>query len=284
MRDAPPAFGALLDEVTAVLMRGGVPDPRRTAIRLWSDLDGRRDHIQLLDRERVVGDDAAIRLLDAAARHVAGEPLEYVTGWTGFRHLVLGCDRRALIPRPETEGLVDAALARVRTGRAADIGTGTGAIALSLRHEGAFDAVIGIDLSPDALALACENGQRTGLDVSWRSGDLLAPLGGEPVDLLVSNPPYLTDAEHAALEPTVRDFEPKVALASGPDGLEVLRRLLVDARQAVTPDGWIALEVDARRAADAAAIAATCGWHDVVVQDDLFGRARYVLARQEPQQ
>ncbi len=283
MRDAPHTLGALLDDVTAVLAHAGIADARRTAIRLRNDLAGRQGERALTDRMAAVDDRVARRLLDAADRHAAGEPLAYVTGWTGFRHLTLGCDRRALIPRPETEGLVDAVLARVRTGRAADVGTGTGAIALSLRQEGDFSEVVGIDLSADALALAWENGRRTGLDVVWCEGDLLAPLIGTQVDLLVSNPPYLTDAEHAALEPTVRDFEPKVALASGPDGLDATRRLLVDARQVVTRGGWIALEVDARRAADTAAIAATCGWDGVVVQDDLFGRARYVLARQEMQ-
>lgn len=283
MRDAPPVLGALLDEVTTVLERGAVRDPRRTAIRLWWELDGPRHRTGLLDRADAVGDGAAGRFLDAAARHAAGEPFAYVTGWTGFRHIVVACDRRALIPRPETEGLVDAALARVKSGRAADIGTGTGAIALSLRHEGEFDEVIGTDLSSDAIALARDNGRRAGLDVTWRSGDLLVPLRGEQVDLLVSNPPYLTDMEYVALEPMVRDFEPAMALASGPDGLEVMGRLLADARQVVAPGGWIALEVDARRASDTAAMAALCGWHDVVMQDDLFGRARYVFARQELQ-
>ena len=111
-----------------------------------------------------------------------------------------------------------------------------------------------------------------------RLGDLLAPIA-EPLDLLVSNPPYLTEAEYATLDASVRDHEPRLALPSGEDGLDAIRRLLDDGRAVVREGGWIALELDCRRAAATAALAEGFGWREVLVQDDLFGRARYLLAR-----
>jgi release factor glutamine methyltransferase len=273
-------LGDLFTDAVTRFRDAGFAEPRREAIRLWSDLAGVTAASASLRAEEPVDAESARRMVDAVRRRIDGEPLAYVTGWTGFRRLTLQCDRRALIPRPETEGLVEAALARVRTGVAADIGTGTGAIALALSDEGDFDQVIGIDLSSDALALARANGTATGQLVTWLEGDLLAPLAGQLVDLLVSNPPYLTQAEHDTLDRSVRDYEPALALLGGKDGQGVVRRLLHDGRALVAPGGWIALEIDCRRAADTAAIATAAGWGDVTVLDDLFGRARYLLAQQ----
>jgi release factor glutamine methyltransferase len=267
----------LLDQLVWTLATAGVPEPRRTARRLWTDLAG--DPLALVKAAGTpVDDELAEALVAASHRLAAGEPLAYVTGWTGFRHLRLVTDHRALIPRPETELLVELAIARVHGGVAADIGTGTGAIALSLKSEGAFETVWGVDLSPAALALATTNGERLGIDVRWALGDLVAPLEGT-VDLLVSNPPYLTEAEYDALDASVRDYEPRLALPSGEDGMTATRRLLDEGRAVVRDGGWIALELDCRRAAATAALAEGFGWREVLVQDDLFGRARYLLAR-----
>jgi release factor glutamine methyltransferase len=280
MVDATPTLGNLFVEAVAEFHRAGFDEPRREALRIWSDLTGVTAASAGLRMAEPVGAESASRLADAVRRRIAGEPLAYVTGWTGFRRLTLQCDRRALIPRPETEGLVEAALARVRSGIAADIGTGTGAIALALSDEGDFDQVIGIDVSPDALALARSNGAATGHPVVWLDGDLLTPLAGRPVDLLVSNPPYLTQAEHDTLDRSVRDYEPVLALVGGEDGHAFVRRLLYEGSALVKPGGWIALEIDCRRATDTAAIATAAGWDNVSVHDDLFGRARYLLAQQ----
>lgn len=269
---------ALWTVATTMLRDAGLAEPRREALRIARDLDGPDGANALTDAREMVEPRFAARYLAAVERRAAGEPLAHVTGWTGFRHLTLATDRRALIPRPETEGLVELALSRARTGVAVDVGTGTGAIALSLVHEGAYTEVIGIDLSPDALQLARENATRTGLTVTWLAGDLLAPLGGRMVDLIVSNPPYLTEAEHASLESAVRDWEPAAALLAGDDGLQPYRRLFADAPRVLTPGGWLLLEVDARRARETAALA-TAGWRDVAILDDLFGRARYLVAR-----
>lgn len=272
---------ALWQAATTTLLAGGIAEPRREALRIARDLDGPGGRDPVVEGCEVVDPAFAGRYLAAVARRAAGEPLAHVTGWTGFRHLVLGSDRRALIPRPETEGLVEVALERVRSGVALDIGTGTGAIALSLAHEGDFREVIGTDLSADALELARANGHQTGLQVTWLEGDLLGPVAGRRVDLLVSNPPYLTEGEHAALDAAVRDWEPASALLGGADGLAPYRRLLAEAPAVLVPGGWLALEVDARRARATADLALASAWRDVAILDDLFGRARYLVARWE---
>jgi release factor glutamine methyltransferase len=233
----------------------------------------------LLARDDGAAPAAAERFGAAVARRAAGEPLAFVTGRAGFRRLVLACDRRALIPRPETELLVELALERVQHGRAVDVGTGTGCIALSLAAEGRVGEVVAIDRSADALALAAENRRRSGLRVSLVRGDLASALGPGSADLVVSNPPYLTEAEWAALDPSVRDWEPRLALPSGADGLAATGALLEDARRVVRPGGWLALEVDAARAAEVARRASALGWTAVAVHRDLYGRERYVLAR-----
>ncbi|MEP6590969.1 MAG: peptide chain release factor N(5)-glutamine methyltransferase [Gemmatimonadota bacterium] len=280
MTESTATLQGLLESAATLLTAAGVPEARRTAIRLWSDLAGASTGRTILARGESVSSGQALDFLAAAGRLACGEPFAYVTGWSGFRRLTLATDRRALIPRPETEGVVELALARVRQGTAVDVGTGTGALALALADEGEFHRVIGIDVSPDALELARANGDRLGSDVEWRLGDLVAPLDGERVDLLVSNPPYLTDGEYAELDASVRDHEPRLALPSGPDGLGATRRLLDEGRAVVQPGGWMVLEVDCRRAIATAALAEGFGWQEVTVRDDLFGRARYVLARQ----
>lgn len=280
MPEATQTLQGLLESAGQVLAAAGHPESRREAIRLWSDLGQIHPAATVLARGESVECERAVAYLAAVGRLAAGEPLAYVTGWTGFRRLTLATDARALIPRPETEGLVEAALARVDQGTAADVGTGTGAIALALADEGKFERVIATDVAGDALALARSNGARLDLDVEWLEGDLLGPLAGRRVDLLISNPPYLTEAEYAELDPSVRDYEPMLALPSGADGLVATRRILEAGRGVVHRGGWVALEVDCRRAHATALLAEGFGWQDVTVLDDLFGRARYLLARQ----
>ena len=221
----------------------------------------------------------AQRFAELVARRLQGEPMPYVIGEAGFRHLTLAVDRRALIPRPETEGIIDHALERVRTGRAADLGTGTGCLALSLRQEGTFDLVTGIDSSSDALALAAENRRLTGQRIELLQSDLAACLGDATLDLVLANPPYLTDAEYETLDPSVRDWEPRQALASGPAGMDATDRILLDGQRVLRSGGWLVMELDFSRATIAAATAVQAGWHDVHVWNDLFGRARYLTAR-----
>jgi release factor glutamine methyltransferase len=248
----------------AVLAAGGIEDPRREAVRLWRELGGQPD----------------ADFAKAVARRAGGEPRAYVTRQAGFRHLLLGADARALIPRPETEQLVELLLAIAPDGRVADVGTGSGCIALSLATEGHYRDVIAIECSAAALSLAEENRVRVGARaVRLIHGDLTESLASGSLDALISNPPYLTDAEWRAADISVRAWEPPEALASGADGLVHTERILADGRRVLRLGGWLALELDCRRAATVARRAIELGWDGVQVTKDLFGRERFLLAR-----
>jgi len=270
---------ALLEEATAMLGAAELAQPRREAVRLWSQVTGEEPAEVFLRGEDQAHPATISDFRVAVRRRSSGEPLAYVSGQVGFRWLNLRCDRRALIPRPETEGLVDHVLSRVHTGRVADIGTGSGCLALSLASEGAFSQVIGVDAAPDALALAVENRRQVGAPVALVQGDLCAPLQRGAFDALVSNPPYLSPSEYAALDLSVRSWEPRAALVSGSDGLEATTRLLRDAAEVLKPGGWLVLEVDCGRASQCGRRATALAWSDVVIEKDLFGRDRYLLAR-----
>jgi release factor glutamine methyltransferase len=285
------AIGEALDEAVARLARADIRDPRREATTLWAAVagGGMKPGAVWLDRAREPAPDVARRFEAALERRLGGMPFAYAVGRIGFRTLELTLDPRALIPRPETEGLVDLVLGHLRatwnvergtSGTVADIGTGCGCIALSLAVEGAFERVIAVDASCEAAALARENVAqvRPPVPVEVREGDLLNPLAGERCRAIVSNPPYLTEAEYLDLDPAVRLFEPRDALVSGPDGLAATRALLAGARGLLEPGGLLALEVDERRAERVARLARELAWSRVTVHDDLFGRARYVLA------
>lgn len=274
----PPSRAELLATARDRLAAAGCDRPREEAATLWRDLFEGEPLAVRLAGDAPVAAEAATRFLDAVRRRAAGEPRAYVAGVAGFRHLTLRVDPRGLIPRPETEGLVDLALRCGRSGRAADVGTGSGCVALSLRQEGDFAQVVGIDVSAAALDLARGNGRDLGLPVTWLRGDLTSALATDALDLLVSNPPYLTAAEWATLDPSVRDWEPALALASGPDGLHATRRLLDDGRRVLRRDGWMVLEVDSARASMVAELARASGWEQVRVEVDLFGRERFVCA------
>ena len=279
MPEVATTVRALLDRARGALGAAGLPDPADEALRLWAGLRREPTGSALVARDAEVSEVEACRFEQAVARRVAGEPLAYVVGTTGFRHLELVVDRRALIPRPETEGLVELVLTRQPMGRVADIGTGTGCIAMALATEGRYSEVHAVDLSREALQLARSNAAAVGAVVRFHEGDLLAPLAGLALDAVVSNPPYLTDREYVELDPSVRDWEPKGALVGGGDGMEHTHRLLDDGRGVVRTGGWIFLEVDCNRAEDGAALARRFGWGAVEVHRDLFGRDRYLVAR-----
>ena len=279
MPELAVSLGALIDDGAGRLGRSGVGEPRREAIRIWTELGQRAPAEAFLEREHAVETAEALRFQEAITRRATGEPLPHVTGCCGFRRLSLVSDARALIPRPETEGLVDLLLHRVRTGRVADIGTGSGCIALSLAMEGAYDEITAIDRSTEALALASLNRELVGGRVSLVQADLCAALGHGTLDALISNPPYLTAAEYSSLESSVREWEPAMALVSGEDGMAATTRLLDEGRDVVRPGGWLALELDCTRAGAAARQASAFGWSEVTVHLDLFGRERYLLAQ-----
>ena len=206
------------------------------------------------------------------ARREAREPLAYVLGEWGFRRLTLGVDRRVLVPRPETEVVVERCLARIAglaEPRVLDVGTGSGAIALAIADEHPGARVTGVDASPDALEVAGANALRTGLAIELREWDLFAGLPDGPWDLVVSNPPYVLPEEIESLEPEVRDWEPREALV-GVGATEAVAR---GARDVLRPGGALVLEVAAGDAARVAAMlgdARVRGRHD----DARPGRAR----------
>lgn len=218
-------------------------------------------------------------------RRAAREPLQYILGRAAFRELHLRCDTRALIPRPETEGLVDRVLewAQGREGlEAVDVGTGTGCIALSLAQEGPFRRVWAVDLSADALALARENveGRAEADRIHLVFGAGLSALPeGQQVDAVVSNPPYVREAERGELAPEILEHEPHMALFGGEDGLEVIDALLKGAAERLRPQGLLALEVGVEQGeAVAERIAALGVFGEARIQRDLSGRQRYVTA------
>ncbi|MGH7528357.1 MAG: peptide chain release factor N(5)-glutamine methyltransferase, partial [Gemmatimonadales bacterium] len=246
---------------------------------LWTELTGEDAAELVIHPDRPADPALAAAFHDAVARRSRGEPLAHIIGRIGFPRLTLRSDRRALIPRPETEGLVDLLLSRVSSGRVADVGTGSGCLALSLATEGGFTHVAGVDLSAEALELARENRGLADARVDLVQADLCAPLGRDALDALVSNPPYLTAAEYAGLDGAVRRWEPALALESGVDGLDATSRLLDEGRAVLRSGGWLAVEVDCTRATETARRAAGLGWSDVAIHADLFGRERYLLAR-----
>ncbi len=284
------AIRDVLSEAVERLAAAGLRDPRREARTLWAAVAGRgvKPGDVWLGRDRRPAPDVARRFRRAVERRASGMPFGYAAGRADFRTLALRLDPRALVPRPETEGLVELVLRETgkrdtgcgMRGVVADIGTGCGCIALSLAVEGRFERVIAVERSSDAAALALENVAlvQPAVPVEVREGDLLAPLAGERYRAIVSNPPYLTEAEYATLDPSVRLFEPREALVSGADGLAATRALLAGARALLEPGGLVALELDERRADAVRALALRHGWSRVAVYDDLFGRPRFLLA------
>lgn len=274
-----PSLGELLEAAADRLRAAGVPAARREAIRIAADVLGLLPGEAPLRADRRPDGPATRRFRAAVERRAAGEPLAYATGLAGFRLLTLVVDRRVLIPRPETEGLVERVLRTAPGGMAIDVGTGSGCIALSLRQEGRYRRVLGVDRSAGALAVARANRERLGLDVLLVRGDLVEAVGDSVADVLVANPPYLSAAEYRELDPSVRDHEPRLALESGADGLEATGRLLAAGLRVARPGGLLALELDAGRAGPTAELARARGWSDVRIEEDPYGRARYLLAR-----
>lgn len=210
------------------------------------------------------------------------EPLQYIVGTTEFFGLTLKVDRRALIPRPETEYLVSLLTERVNPpARLLDLGTGTGAIALALAAHWPNCSALALDVSPEAVALAEENARATGLAdrVTVRPSDWFAALGtGEQFDLIVSNPPYLTVQETDETAPEVRQFEPRQALTPGPSGLEAIDRIVARAQDFLAPGGVLALETGIAQHEGIAIKLAAAGFARHESLPDLTGRPRYVLA------
>lgn len=260
-----------------------VPSPRVDAEHLIAKGLGltRLDLYLQYDRELTADELTTCREL--VRRRGTREPLAYILGEWGFRGLTLSVDERALIPRPETEVVVERCLALlegVQTPAVLDVGTGTGAIALAIADERPDAEVTAIDVSEDALALAVANAERTGLAdrVDLLHADLAVGLPSGPFDLVVSNPPYVEPEELETLQPEVRDWEPREALV----GRDVSRLVGEQARGVLKPDGALVLEVADGAAGAVSALLEELGFSDVRATPDLGGRDRVVEGRWTP--
>ena len=262
-----------LDSAVIALGAAGVDTPRLDAEVLLAHALGIDRLAMLADRRATVRGPAVRAFQDAVRRRSVGrEPVAYITGVKGFRHLDLHVDRRVLIPRPETETLVEAALALPRSARVVDVGTGSGAVALALKDERPDLTVTATDVSEDALAVARANAERLGLDIRVVRAGLLEGVG--EVDAVVSNPPYVE--EGADLPPEIARHEPAEALYAGLDGLAVVRRLVAQAGELGA--AFLALEVGAGQALAVEELARAAGFGRTERRADLAGIERVVAA------
>ncbi|MFC5570005.1 peptide chain release factor N(5)-glutamine methyltransferase [Lysobacter yangpyeongensis] len=236
----------------------------------------------LAHREDPVPAEVAAAFEALVQRREQGEPVAYLTGHRGFWRFDLAVTPATLIPRPETELLVELALARLPAGqslRIADLGTGSGAIALALAGERPQARVIATDASAPALAVAEANARTLGLaNLAFRAGDWFAPLAGERFDLIASNPPYIALDDPHLGEGDLR-FEPASALSSGIDGLDAIRRIVADAPAHLDAGGWLLLEHGWEQGAAVRELLLRAGFVDVATERDLEGRDRVTLGR-----
>jgi release factor glutamine methyltransferase len=257
-----------LDSAGIALTAAGCDTPRLDAEVLLAHVLGVDRAALFTDPDRELTREQAGAFIAASRRRSAREPVAYITGRKGFRHLELAVDPRVLIPRPETEHVVEAALSLPAGTRVVDVGTGSGAIALALKDERPDLAVFATDISADALAVARGNAHRLGLDVTFVEGDLLA---GLTADAVVSNPPYVAESE--PVMPEVERYEPRVAVFAPDDGLSVIRRLLA------VPARFIALEVGETQAAAVEGLVREAGFGEAERVRDLAGKDRVVVGR-----
>ena len=279
----------LLDDLARQFIGGGVSEPAGEAREIVAALYDVPRFWPVTNGGVEVDSATVERAMLAARKRVQGAPLAYAVGRAPFRHLTLDVDERVLIPRPETEQLVDLVLGEMANtigGVAIDVGTGSGAIAIALAAEGRFSRVYGTDISHDAVDVARHNAKLTAgflrAPLEILHGSLIGPLLDVRARVVVSNPPYIALSEAATLPASVRDWEPAVALYSGSDGMAATARLVREAADVLAPGGLLAMEVDMRRASLAAdLVLRERRFRSVRIELDLTGRERFVLARRQ---
>jgi release factor glutamine methyltransferase len=281
----------VVDDLTGILSAAEIPDPRQVAADIIAALLEVPRSWPALNRDASLDEAAASEARSAAQKIGRGAPFAYGVGSACFRNLNLLVDERVLIPRPETEMLVGGILERMQSrfgsgqswGTAIDIGTGSGAIALSLAVEGCFETIVATDASLDALDVAAANRKRAAgalrSEFDLRQGSLLSPVHGVKAAVLVSNPPYIAFSEIESLPPSVRDWEPPIALFSGHDGMSAIAAIVRDGWRNLVSGGLLALEVDERRASLVAEMVMGHGsYANVCIGLDLTGRERFLFA------
>jgi release factor glutamine methyltransferase len=279
---------ALLQRGTAALEAGGIETARPEAEWLLASLLGVERFALYLDPARRLSTPTVTRYLSLIERRAAREPLQYLLGWEDFHGLRLAVTPDVLVPRPETEGLVEWAV-EVLGGRpdpvVADLGTGSGAIACAIARALPAVEVLAVEISVGALAVASRNVRALALSSRVRllAGDLFAPLGSIPrsLDLVVANPPYLPSAVISSLPPEVSRHEPRAALDGGPDGMAVIRRIVTGAPAVLKPGGWLLMEIGEEQAGPLASLMAAEGFSGIRARRDWNGVERYIGGRWE---
>lgn len=268
----------------ADVLEGITEQPRRDAELLLLRVLGRDRAFLLAHPDAELTAEQIAEYNGWLRRRAAHEPVQYILGEQEFYGLTFSVTPDVLIPRPETEHLVETLLMRVRHDqrlRIVDVGTGSGAIAVSLAHSLPLTLVTALDISEAALAVARRNAEVHGVADRMRflQSDLLGAVAGERFDAVVSNPPYVAEADRESLEPQVRDFEPAVALFGGPSGIEVHERLIPQAHEALNPGGWLLMEMGMGQRKALARLLS--GWDEVSFVDDLQGIPRVACARRK---
>jgi release factor glutamine methyltransferase len=255
-----------------LLEAAGCDAPRLDAELLLCEVLGVGRERLVLDRDELLGADVRERYEALLERRVAREPVAYILGRREFRRLAIGVDSRVLIPRPESELLVEVGLELPSGARVADVGTGSGAIALALADERPDLAVVGFDVDPDAVDVARDSATRLGLPVEFAVADLLGEGG---YDAVLANLPYV--ACGVELAPEIARYEPARALSAGVDGLDVIRRLVAVVAVRRPRPGLVALEIGPEQAGEVSALLRGTGYGSVTVRKDLAGRDRVVV-------
>jgi release factor glutamine methyltransferase len=279
---------ALIGRAVAALEEAGIETPRPEAEWLLAGLLGVERFALYLEPTRRLTAAEAAHYRELLERRGRREPLQYLLGWEDFHGLRLAVTPDVLVPRPETEGLVEWAL-EVLAGRpepvVADLGTGSGAIACAIAAALPRAEVLAVEMAAGALAVASRNVRELGLSERVRllAGDLFAPLGSlsASLDLVVANPPYLPSAVIASLPPEVSRHEPRAALDGGPDGLGVLRRIVAGAPPILKPGGWLLMEIGEEQAGPLASLMAAEGFSSIRARRDLNRVERYIGGRWE---
>jgi release factor glutamine methyltransferase len=279
LADAVPVVGPSVGETVrgaaARIERAGSDTPRLDAELLVAEALGVDRSRLVIDSRREFGPDEQATIERLVGRREAREPVAYILGRREFRHLTLEVDPRVLIPRPETELLVEVGLGLPAGTRVLDVGTGSGAVALALADERPDLEVLGIDIDPAAVDVARANAERLGLEVSFGVADLMED-GGEAWDAILANLPYVPQG--AELSPEIAEYEPARALFAGRDGLALIRRLVERARALAPPPALMALELGPEQADEVSALLAD-GWEQVERLRDLAGWERVVVGR-----
>ncbi len=265
--------------------RRGLESPRLEAELLLGHALGMTRIQMIVQSENIPSTSELDRFRDLVRRRRTAEPAAYLLGQKEFYGITFRVDQRVLVPRPDTEALVEVALDRTRTrsiyGRSLDLCTGSGCVAIAYAKQRPTWAVTGVDISPDALAVAEENTLRVGniLGLSWQKSDLFAGIASQRFDLITANPPYIPSAVCDALDPTIRDFEPRLALDGGSDGLDVIRRIVQEAPHWLEQGAVLAVEIAYDQAAAVTALFADRGFIDVECRKDYGGRDRVISGR-----